>query len=158
MRLSRTIVRLFPADRERLDGLRVRCTKATLLNVSRADLVRLFVVRGLADIDEVRPILDQLPGHVLAAARHRAAPSPAAAPAGGPKGESLRHRIVKHLEARPEEVFSPPRMAVQLGATHPDSVRNALLALAECGRIEKLGPGQYRARREQAQAAAGDSA
>jgi hypothetical protein len=155
MRLARTIVRLSPADRERLDGLRVRCTKATLLNVSRADLVRLFVVRGLADIDEVRPIIDQLPGHVLAAARHRAAPSPAA-PSGEPKGESLRHRIVKHLEARPEEVFSPPRLAVQLGATHPDSVGNALLALAECGRIEKLGPGQYRALPAQAQAAPGD--
>jgi hypothetical protein len=153
MKLSRTVVRLSAADRERLDGLRARCTSATLLNVSRADLVRLFVVRGLADIDEARPIIDQLPHQVLAAARPREV-----RPWRAPEGDSLRQRIVKELEARPEAVFSPQGMAALVGAAQHDSVRNALLALAERGHIEKLGPGQYRARRAQAQATVGDSA
>jgi hypothetical protein len=128
--------------RKRLDELRARCIKATVRRVSRADLVRLFIARGFADLDETRPIADQLP---IGALRMTRPPAPRRR-TKSQRGESLRARIVKQMEAHPAEVFGPRRMSGLVGAKHQDTVRNALIALAERGRIEKLGPGQYRAR------------
>jgi hypothetical protein len=90
-----------------IDRLRARLRAATTMNVSRADMVRLVLGRGLAGIDLEQPI----------------------------------------LEARPDEVLTPARVRALLGAVPVDTVRNALLVLAERGRIEKIGHGQYRARR-----------
>jgi|SRR6185437_235661 len=59
---------------------------------------------------------------------------------------TLRDRIVGTMEASPEEVYTPARLAPLVGSMNRDSVRNTLLVLAAKGRIEKVGPGQYRAR------------
>jgi len=58
---------------------------------------------------------------------------------------SMRARILERIAASPGEVFTPARLAPLVGATSRDSVRNTLLVLHAKGRIEKLGPGQYRA-------------
>jgi hypothetical protein len=60
--------------------------------------------------------------------------------------DTLRDRVLTLLGSRPHEVFGPAGVAETLGARSRDSVRNTLLALADKGRIEKLGPGRYRAR------------
>jgi hypothetical protein len=64
-----------------------------------------------------------------------------AVPDGGP---SVRARILAALTGRPGEVLTPAQLAALVGARSRDTVRNALLVLAEKGRIEKVGPGQYR--------------
>jgi hypothetical protein len=51
------------------------------------------------------------------------------------------------MEASPDEVFTPARLAPMLGTSNRDSVRNTLLVLATKGRIEKRGAGQYQARK-----------
>jgi hypothetical protein len=58
---------------------------------------------------------------------------------------TLRDRIVGAIEASPGEVYTPARLAPLVGSINRDSVRNTLLVLAAKGRIEKVGPGQYRA-------------
>ncbi len=50
------------------------------------------------------------------------------------------------MEAAPDEVYTPARLAPAVGSRNRDSIRNTLLALAAKGRIEKLGAGRYRAR------------
>jgi hypothetical protein len=62
-----------------------------------------------------------------------------------PGALSVRRRVLAALEAHPGEVFASARLASLVGGL-PDTVRNALLALSEQGHVEKLGPGQYRAR------------
>jgi hypothetical protein len=146
MKLSRTVVRLSTADRERLDGLRARCRKASLRPVSRAELVRLFVLRGLAGVDDVRLIADQLPPRAPVTPRAPRVRSPHEGALRVQSTESLRQRILKALAARPGEILGPRGVGALVGAAHPDNVRNALLALAQLGRIEKIGPGQYRGR------------
>lgn len=58
---------------------------------------------------------------------------------------SMRARILAQMAASPGEVFTPARLAPLVDATSRDSVRNTLLVLHAKGRIEKVGPGQYRA-------------
>jgi hypothetical protein len=141
-KLARTVVRLSHADRAQLDRLRERFLAATALNVSRADMVRLVLRRGLAGIDAEQPILAQIPPEVLDVARpKRFGRKPV------PSGESTRLRVLKEIEARPGEVVTPARVRAILGSGHLDTIRNVLLVLAERGRIDKLGPGQYQARR-----------
>lgn len=61
------------------------------------------------------------------------------------EGASMRARILAEMGARPEQVWTPARLSPLVGARSRDSVRNTLLVLAAKGRIEKVGPGQYRA-------------
>lgn len=63
-------------------------------------------------------------------------------------GTTMRERILALLAASPAEVFTPAMLAPAVGAGSRDSVRNTLLVLASKGRIEKLGPGRYRARQD----------
>jgi hypothetical protein len=65
----------------------------------------------------------------------------------GLRSGTLRERIVLVMEADPEEVYTPARLSPLVGSSNRDSIRNTLLVLAGKGRIEKLGPGQYRAAR-----------
>lgn len=60
-------------------------------------------------------------------------------------GPSVRTRLLAALVARPGEVLTSPQLAALVGARSRDTVRNALLVLAERGAVEKVGPGQYRA-------------
>jgi hypothetical protein len=60
---------------------------------------------------------------------------------------TLRERIMAVMEASPEAVYTPARLAPLVGSQNRDSVRNTLLVLAAKGRIEKRGAGQYQARR-----------
>jgi hypothetical protein len=71
---------------------------------------------------------------------------PAGAGDEGPAG-TLRERIVAVMEATPDEVYTPARLAPAVGSRNRDSIRNTLLVLAAKGRIEKVGAGQYRAAR-----------
>ncbi|MFT3773219.1 MAG: hypothetical protein QM820_48185 [Minicystis sp.] len=59
-------------------------------------------------------------------------------------GRTLRTRILDHMRAQPGEVLTPALLAPIVGARSRDAVRNALLALAAKGCIEKVGLGQYR--------------
>jgi hypothetical protein len=69
-----------------------------------------------------------------------------AVPGERPTG-TLRERIVAAMEASPDEVFTPARLAPMVGSSNRDSIRNTLLVLAAKGRIEKRGAGQYQARK-----------
>lgn len=62
-------------------------------------------------------------------------------------GTTMRARILHRLAKSPGEVFTPATLGPAVGAGSRDSVRNTLLVLASRGQIEKIGPGQYRARR-----------
>jgi len=148
MSLRRAIIRLRDADREALSRLGARFQTESRRRLSRAALVRLLVGHGLSALDESRPIAEQLPLHLLDGERQQ---SPKAPPR---EGASLRERIVQMLGARPEEVFTPAKVAALVGARTRDCARNTLLALASQRRIEKVGPGQYRARRDAGGAAA----
>lgn len=68
---------------------------------------------------------------------------------------TLRERIVAAVEASPDEVFTTARVARAVGHGNRDSVRNTLLVLAAKGQIDKLGEGQYQARRREATALEG---
>jgi len=61
---------------------------------------------------------------------------------------TLRERIVAALDAAPGETFTVARVALALGHDNRDSIRNTLLVLAGAGRVEKVGIGEYRAKRE----------
>lgn len=143
MRQARAVVRLPDAHREGLRQLGARYFGETGRRLSRAALVRILVGRGLADIDQTRPLAEQLPLHALANKCSPASPRQQVR-----EGPSLRKRILSELSASAEEVFTPARVSKLVGATSRDSVRNTLLVLAGRGLIDKLGPGQYRARRE----------
>jgi hypothetical protein len=58
---------------------------------------------------------------------------------------SLRVRILTVMQASPDEVFTPARLAPEIGSKNRDSVRNTLLVLASKGKIEKVSAGKYRA-------------
>ncbi len=62
------------------------------------------------------------------------------------RGGTLRERILAVMAASPLEVYTPARLAPEVGSANRDSVRNTLLVLAAKGKIEKVGAGQYRAR------------
>jgi len=134
--MKRCVIRLEEDAIQRLDQLVVRLREQTPESWSRADVVRLFVTGRLADIDEDRPL-----GKQLTLARRR--PAPRWHPPASDR--TLRDRIVVQMAASPEETFTPARLAPIVSATSRDAVRNTLLVLAEQGRIEKVGPGQYRA-------------
>jgi hypothetical protein len=107
--------------------------------VPRASLVR-AAVRALLDGDIAAEVILR---HLRDIKRtKRAGSKRPPLPAGA---LSVRRRVLAALEAHPGEVFAPPRVASLVGGL-PDTVRNALLALSEQGHVEKLGPGQYRAR------------
>lgn len=59
-------------------------------------------------------------------------------------GCSMRSRILAEMEARAGEILTPAQLAPLVEARSRDAVRNALLVLAEKGKIEKVGLGQYR--------------
>jgi hypothetical protein len=61
---------------------------------------------------------------------------------------TLRERIVAALAAEPGETFTVARVALALDHDNRDSIRNALLVLASAGRVEKVGIGEYRAKKE----------
>ncbi len=67
--------------------------------------------------------------------------------AGEERAGTLRQRIVAVMDASPDEIYTPARLAPAVGSRNRDSIRNTLLVLAAKGRIEKLGAGQYRARK-----------
>jgi hypothetical protein len=137
--MKRSVVRF---DREQLDAigkLAARCAAETGKPARRAALVRLLVDVKLAEIDERQPLSAQLPLAELAIDR---APISRSSNEGG---STLRARILVTMAESPGEVFTPARLAPIVRAASRDTVRNTLLELAKQGRIEKLGPGQYRA-------------
>jgi hypothetical protein len=78
-----------------------------------------------------------------------AAPAPCAQPSAREKPPgTLRERIVATLAAAPGETFTVPRLALALGHDNRDSIRNTLLVLAAAGRVDKVGLGEYRAKKE----------
>jgi hypothetical protein len=107
--------------------------------IPRASLVR-AAVRALIDGEIVVAVIL---GHLREIKRtKRAACKRPAPPVGAP---SVRRRVHEALDAHPGEVLTTARIASLVGGSR-DTVRNALLALSEQGRVEKIGPGQYRAR------------
>ncbi len=70
------------------------------------------------------------------------------APATNERPGTLRARIVAVIEASPGEVFTPASLAPVVGHSNRDSIRNTLLVLAGKGQVEKVGAGQYQARRK----------
>jgi hypothetical protein len=88
----------------------------------------------------------ELPPLAAAALQLEGLASPGSAdeePAG-----TLRERIVAVMNASPDDVYTPARLAPLVGSPNRDSIRNTLLVLAAMGLIEKRGAGQYRARKE----------
>jgi hypothetical protein len=151
MTLRRVVTRFSSAESQALDELRGRGGPPSSLirvgsldelrgkGLSRASLIR-AAVRVLLD-GTIAPAV--ILGHVRAIRREkRAAAKRRPAPAGAP---SVRRRVVEVIEAQPDEVFTPPEVARIVGGRR-DTVRNALLALAASGMVEKLGVGEYRAR------------
>jgi hypothetical protein len=62
---------------------------------------------------------------------------------------TLRERILTVIEANPEAVHTPARLAPLVGSPNRDSVRNTLLVLAAKGKIEKVSLGHYQARKKE---------
>jgi hypothetical protein len=93
----------------------------------------------------------KLPPLGAALLAHRASVAPVSRetlpPRETPPG-SLRGRIVAALEAAPGETFTVLRVAAALGHDNRDSIRNTLLVLAGAGRVEKVGIGEYRAKKK----------
>lgn len=137
--MRRSVVRF---DRAQLDGLgklAARCVAETGRTTRRAALVRLLVEAKLAELDDARPLAAQLPLAELAITRgpfERSSKEP---------GSTLRERVLAAMMERPREVFTPARLAPLVRAASRDTVRNTLLVLSAKGRIEKVGPGRYRA-------------
>ena len=104
-------------------------------------LARLSRVTGIPDDKgELHPL-------VFAAQKLAEGLPVVAAAAGEERTGTLRERVVAAMEASPEEVYTPARLAPLVGSDNRDSIRNTLLVLAAKGRIAKLGAGQYQARR-----------
>lgn len=137
--MRRVVLRFEDDLLDRLDALGARCVAETGRPPHRAALVRLLVERTLLGIDPERPVSHQLPLAKLEAERAPATRTSKEA------GSTLRGRILSTMGACPAEVFTPARLAPIVRAGSRDTVRNTLLVLAKLGRIEKLGPGQYRA-------------
>ena len=89
--------------------------------------------------------LPPLAGLVLEEAAGRA--SRAGGEGDDERAGTLRQRIVAVMEASPDEVYTPARLAPVVGSQNRDSIRNTLLVLAAQAKIEKVGAGRYRARR-----------
>jgi DNA-binding transcriptional ArsR family regulator len=136
MTLGRCVVRFSENELRALDDL--RGTKG----IPRASLVR-AAVRVL--IDGAIPVALILE-HLREIRRERRAtskrPRPVV-PAGAP---SVRRRVLEALDAHPGGVLTPSCIAGMIGDGSRGTVRNALLALSQQGRVEKVGVGQYRAR------------
>lgn len=141
--MRRIVARLPVGAREELDRLRRRLWIEERVSVSRADLVRFFVHFGLLVVASNRPLCQQFPVALLrrvsrpGAKRRRRRSLPG--------GVTLRRRILEAVYAAPGEVFTPAQLALLLGVTARDSVRNTLLVLHARGRLAKIGPGQYQA-------------
>ncbi len=142
-KMRRVIVRLPGAHRERLREVIDRYFKETLERPSRADIVRRLVEAALNGLVATSPIAEQLPPLPRR-------PRPKRRPVPGKGGETLRKRIVRALTAQKRVVFTPARVAKLLGVGSRDTVRSTLLALAQMGKIKKVGPGRYRAYRDDA--------
>jgi hypothetical protein len=88
----------------------------------------------------------------LAAAALEAGESLRGSPAGDATEEragTLRERILAAMEASPDVVHTPARLAPLVGSPNRDSIRNTLLVLAAKGKIEKVGAGHYLARKKE---------
>jgi hypothetical protein len=73
---------------------------------------------------------------------------------GDERAGTLRERILTVIEASPEAVHTPARLAPLVGSPNRDSVRNTLLVLAAKGKIDKIGAGHYQARKKESAASA----
>ncbi len=62
---------------------------------------------------------------------------------------TLRERILSVMEASPDVVHTPARLAPLVSSPNRDSIRNTLLVLAAKGRIDKVGAGHYQARKKE---------
>jgi hypothetical protein len=62
---------------------------------------------------------------------------------------TLRERILAAMEASPDAVHTPARLAPLVGSPNRDSIRNTLLVLAAKGKIDKVGAGHYQARKKE---------
>jgi hypothetical protein len=137
--MRRSVVRFERAQIDALGKLAMRCAAETGKPPRRAALVRLLVGQKLAEIDDARPIAAQLPLSELEVERLPSSRTSKEA------GSTLRGRIVATMAESPAEVFTPARLAPRVRAASRDTVRNTLLVLSAQGRIEKVGPGRYRA-------------
>lgn len=137
--MRRLVVRFDQRQLDRIGNLVARCAAEIGRPPRRAALVRLLVERTLGGIDPGRPVSGQLPLTELEVER---APTTRTSKE---TGTTLRSRVIATMGASPAEVFTPARLAPIVRAGSRDTVRNTLLVLAKLGRIEKLGPGQYRA-------------
>src|SRR5262249_53673087 len=113
---------------------RVARAEAALARAQRALQDTLIRLAGLAVDPDVRA---QLPAHIVAAMERT--------PAEEAPDRNLRQRIITAMEAQPTEVFTPTRLAPLVATTKRDSIRNALLALAGSGKIQKISDGNYQA-------------
>jgi hypothetical protein len=102
-------------------------------------------VARLSNVARDRGADVELPSLVAAALQLDDGSSPSAA--DEERIGTLRTRIVAVMEASPDEVYTPARLAPMVGSDNRDSIRNTLLVLAGKGQIEKRGPGQYQARK-----------
>jgi hypothetical protein len=143
--MKRLVLRLPAAHRAALDQLRERLWNESWQLFSRADLMRFFVACGLSAIDLEHPVALQLSVPDLKRARAWSPRPRRRRPKRG--GPSMRARILQRMADRPEEVFTPAKLAPLVGATTRDSVRNTLLVLHAKGHIAKVGPGQYQSLR-----------
>jgi hypothetical protein len=137
--MTRLVLRLPREDRDALDQLRARLRDEGGIDVSRADMMRFFVWCGLSAIDPERPLGAQLPVLILKRAGLPSARQPKPPPKR--EGTSMRQLILQRMSAAPEKVFTPARLALLVGASSRDSVRNTLLVLHAKGRIAKVGWG-----------------
>lgn len=120
------------------------------------------VSRAEATLTNARGRLTTALGRLARAAQGRGEPLPPLAaavvecgdlaptdeqPPEEPSPGTLRERIAAVIDAAPGEVFTPATVGRALESPNRDSIRNTLLVLAAKGRVEKLGPGQYQARK-----------
>ncbi|APR76485.1 Hypothetical protein A7982_01832 [Minicystis rosea] len=111
--------------------------------VARAEAVLAEARRRLSVLQErYRQLVPPLSALVLPppALPAKRGPRPRAVESGG----TMRTRILRAMEARPDEVLTAAMLAPAVAARSRDAVRNALLVLAAKGKIEKVGLGQYR--------------
>jgi hypothetical protein len=139
-RRVRCVLRLEVELRDVIDTIAARIRGETGGRVSRAAILCAMAIRQIRQIDPFVPFKEQLP---LNEAQRRFQPPARPRPRGR---VTMRANIIAAMAASPGEVFTTARLARLVNAASRDSVRNTLLVLAERRRIEKVGPGQYRAR------------
>jgi hypothetical protein len=131
MSLQRWVGRFSSGELRALDQRRDGISRASVVRA----VVRVWLDGKVADTLVV--------DHLVEIGKQKRASNRPARPAGLP---SVRARVLEVLEAHPGEVFTPARLVSLVGGGLRDTIRNALLVLSEQGHVEKLGPGQYRAR------------